>query len=506
MHPLDDHGECQESGPFPTTCWTNLRGTAGRPTRPTAPAGDAASTIAHSLGCFVGPDRVVEIRAPRAMRPGRRKPVTGSPRFRGDQLLEAAREALQYCWHVRASTSPSNPVRSGLDEMGRPGRPTRDILGRRWLLIDCDPIRPADCRAPTAEKMVAQERPRRSGTSWPPGAGRGRSCRLRQRVYLLYGIKTAGRRRWAGAGRPRSLAATGSTSPPARWTGRSSTRRGSARLRHRVTQGRTRPTTGRIGSRPVEVPPEPTVVPEHLLRALVADLMPPRGAIQIRPGCSRWERPEVVERARAYLRKCDPAISGREVTTGPSRSPARSARGSTSTPRRPSSSSGTSTTRGASRPGMRRSLGTRSGRRLCDREEARLDARCGGRESSTAQTRSADDDDDSVPIPVRTWPAPPDAGLSRAPGRYCPTFEPHTEADPLGLLTQGSVCSGTCRWQRPALLVEDTHHSTNEFVVHGGPRPRSAAGHRDQRRARAGLVDCRSPWEATSHPDRLVVR
>lgn len=75
-------------------------------------------------------------------------------------------------------------------------------------------------------------------------------------------------------------------------------------------------------------------------------------------------------------------------------------------------------------------------------------------------------DDDDSPIVVRPWPTPPDGsayiGLA---GEIVRAIEPHTEADPLGLLAQLLVMFGSAGGRGPRVVVEDTAHHANENVV-----------------------------------------
>jgi hypothetical protein len=80
------------------------------------------------------------------------------------------------------------------------------------------------------------------------------------------------------------------------------------------------------------------------------------------------------------------------------------------------------------------------------------------------------DDDDGEPITTPQWPAPPSAeAFHGLPGRVVATFEPHTEADPLGLLAQYLVMFGSLVGRGPRFYVEATPHHVNENVVLVGP-------------------------------------
>jgi hypothetical protein len=65
-----------------------------------------------------------------------------------------------------------------------------------------------------------------------------------------------------------------------------------------------------------------------------------------------------------------------------------------------------------------------------------------------------------------TWPKPPAAeayhGLA---GRIVRTIEPHTESDPLALLAQSLVAFGSAAGRGAHFLVEADRHGMNEFVV-----------------------------------------
>jgi hypothetical protein len=85
-----------------------------------------------------------------------------------------------------------------------------------------------------------------------------------------------------------------------------------------------------------------------------------------------------------------------------------------------------------------------------------------------------DDDDDSEPVGAIPWPEPPSAaafyGLL---GEIIKRIEPHTESDPLALLSHALVMFGNLIGRNAYVQVESTRHYLNEFCVNVG---RSALG------------------------------
>jgi hypothetical protein len=104
-----------------------------------------------------GDDRAIEIRAPKFR--GRERAAVVS-RFKAGDHDAAAREAMRLSGNAPAvyavmnGVTPDLPVGVGLK--GRsPGAKAADIPRRSWLLIDCDPVRPADSNATDGEKDLA---------------------------------------------------------------------------------------------------------------------------------------------------------------------------------------------------------------------------------------------------------------------------------------------------------------------------------------------------------------
>jgi len=93
--------------------------------------------------------------------------------------------------------------------------------------------------------------------------------------------------------------------------------------------------------------------------------------------------------------------------------------------------------------------------------------------------------------PVESWPDPPaEATYSGILGEIVHAIEPHTEADPVGILIQLLVGLGDLIGGAPFYRVEGSAHHVNEFVVLVG---RTAGGRKgtswDQARRVLGAVD-----------------
>jgi hypothetical protein len=130
-------------------------------TRPaTATGGDVGyEAIRQALALLCGPADAIEIRAPRATRPGAKVPADIVRRFPPGAFDVAAAEAHKLSGHAPAVYLVMNGVKPGQAPAGRKGKgaTTADIPGRRWLLIDVDPDRPADSSSTNAEKGKARK-------------------------------------------------------------------------------------------------------------------------------------------------------------------------------------------------------------------------------------------------------------------------------------------------------------------------------------------------------------
>lgn len=80
--------------------------------------------------------------------------------------------------------------------------------------------------------------------------------------------------------------------------------------------------------------------------------------------------------------------------------------------------------------------------------------------------KAIDTDDDSIPIDIPAWPAPPaPAAYQGLPGEFVRIVEPQSEADPLALLIHFVVMFGNMIGRGPYITVEATRHYTNENAV-----------------------------------------
>lgn len=78
---------------------------------------------------------------------------------------------------------------------------------------------------------------------------------------------------------------------------------------------------------------------------------------------------------------------------------------------------------------------------------------------------------------VEEWPTPPaDAAFSGLAGEIARAIEPHTEADPVGILVQLLVAFGSVIGRGAHYAVEATRHHSNEFVVLVGPSAKARKG------------------------------
>jgi hypothetical protein len=143
----------------------------------------AAGTVAGWLGHLIAPDQVVELRALRVA-DGTRGGSTWAGTFRGDELPALAAAALGLSGLCQGVYYTLNPLRPGRYVRQAP-RVQRvagqqlacdaDVLERRWLLIDIDPVKPGDHKDDSAaddEKartlaMAGRIREYLAGEGWP---------------------------------------------------------------------------------------------------------------------------------------------------------------------------------------------------------------------------------------------------------------------------------------------------------------------------------------------------
>jgi hypothetical protein len=129
--------------------------------------------VAGWLGLFVVPGQVTELRILRwTDDPRGRWAKTLFGYFDHEHLDAMARAALLHTRHAEGVYFIPNPINPDLLARacnrvleGKQGRQTTDadILGRRWLYVDADPLRPAGISSTDAEKAAAWEVVGRTG-------------------------------------------------------------------------------------------------------------------------------------------------------------------------------------------------------------------------------------------------------------------------------------------------------------------------------------------------------
>ncbi|MEJ7786917.1 MAG: DUF3987 domain-containing protein [Solirubrobacteraceae bacterium] len=78
---------------------------------------------------------------------------------------------------------------------------------------------------------------------------------------------------------------------------------------------------------------------------------------------------------------------------------------------------------------------------------------------------------------MSTWPTlPRDAALHGPAGEFVQRTAPHTEADPMALLTQFLIAFGVAAGRNVHYAVEATRHHLNEFVILVGPSGKGRKG------------------------------
>ena len=148
------------------TAITNGEQTPARETVPKrVPLEEAAILLAEQYRLLVAPDQIVELRALGVQRNGGR-PHTEAGFFDHDHLLDLAKAALRVTPYAKGVYFTLNPLHPDLlarrcnriawaneGELAK----DKDVLTRRWLLIDADPIRDPLVSASEEEKAAAQK-------------------------------------------------------------------------------------------------------------------------------------------------------------------------------------------------------------------------------------------------------------------------------------------------------------------------------------------------------------
>jgi hypothetical protein len=102
--------------------------------------------------------------------------------------------------------------------------------------------------------------------------------------------------------------------------------------------------------------------------------------------------------------------------------------------------------------------------------------------------------DDSVSLPIRAWPAPPDeAAFHGIPAEVVGLIDPASEADPVGVLLQFVVGFGNAVGRNLSIVADGQDHFANEFVVLVGDTSRARKG-TAWRRVRSILSHVDADW------------
>jgi hypothetical protein len=128
-----------------------------------ASAEEAVSPLVDRLNHFVAPGQVVELRALQVRRRGERA-HTESGFFDTDHLADLLRAALNLTKVAKGVYVTLNPLKPDLlarrcnrVDWAQEGElaADKDVLGRRWLLVDADPVRDSHVSATEEEKAHA---------------------------------------------------------------------------------------------------------------------------------------------------------------------------------------------------------------------------------------------------------------------------------------------------------------------------------------------------------------
>jgi hypothetical protein len=159
---------------------------------------DLIERVVKQLQFLIAPDQIVEMRALEVRKYS--LPHVESGFFDHEHLCEMARAALELTRHAKGVYFTLNPLNPDLlarrcnrvdwaneGELAK----DKDVLRRRWLLVDADPVRDTLVSATDAEKALALEtvtavRDYLRGTGWPAPilADSGNGYHLLYRVDL----------------------------------------------------------------------------------------------------------------------------------------------------------------------------------------------------------------------------------------------------------------------------------------------------------------------------------
>ena len=154
--------------------------------------------IRRFLDYVLAPGQVTELRAPAATPRGTREVTLFGYFDDRDTLVRSAVQASQYAPAVYILPNPVSPdllarAANRVKEHGKKDSETgdRDILARRWLLVDCDPVRPGGISSSDAEHAASLDRVRTirdalAADGWPAPilADSGNGGHLMYRVDL----------------------------------------------------------------------------------------------------------------------------------------------------------------------------------------------------------------------------------------------------------------------------------------------------------------------------------
>ena len=147
---------------------------------------------------------------------------------------------------------------------------------------------------------------------------------------------------------------------------------------------------------------------------------------------------------------------------------------------------------------MRRVRRPRRGRRDLRRMTSSVAARPARRRPARSDAAAA-----AARPAGRHRPSPPP--ITGCPARSCNTIAPHTEADPVAILTQLLVAFGAAVGRGAYFQVEATRHHPNEFMLLVGDSARRPGRARSWDHVRR-LLDTRRPGDHRPDPDRPLQR
>lgn len=452
--------------------------------------GDSATQIVDWLQKLVEPNSTIEIR----VLYDRRSPVIRH--YSSDDLLAMASESIKLSEDAKGVYFLMNPLPA---EWGGSPATDKDILRRRWLLIDCDPSREGTVSSTDDEKDAARAKMVEvetylSGLGWPvpliADSGNG--------SHLLYRIDLPGEDRGLVHRVLKELARRFNDEDVSIDTKVANASRICKLYGTRAAKGEHTADRPHRLSKIIAIPEQFEVVSAAMLEKLAGEgdaQQATTGQPAPRPpaAADRVSYPDAIEQARKYLAKMDASVEGNKGSD-------RLIKAASVLVNDFALSDGEAfdLLMTEFNPRCRPPWSDDGVRRKIDESRKNPPNRpAKGQGAVAGSTPVVVLRDETTNLIDESWPAAIDpAAFYGVAGDIARKIEPHTEADPVAILIQILVAVGNVVGRRAYFQVEATRHYANLFTVIVGASSvarKGTAG--DHVRRVVKLVD--EVWDAT---------